>query len=252
MTLIERMARSPLLLAALFGVAALIGAGLFAGFQAIAGGGMAGSDRARVETVVRDYLLAHPEILPEAMERLRERETGKTVAANRKDIIEPFASAWAGNPKGDVTVAVYMDYACGYCRASLPAIAKLLESDPKVRIVYRELPVLSDESVVAARWALAAAEQGKFKPFHDALYAAGQLTPEALEAAIDKAGLDRARATAAIETQPVADELARNRRTASLLGFSGTPSWVIGNSVVYGAVGYDELVKAVARAREKS
>lgn len=251
MTLLERVTRSPLLLALLFVVAALLGAGLFAGLQTLFAGGVAGTERARIESVVRDYVLEHPEILPEAMERLRDRETGKAVAANRAAIVEPFASAWAGNPKGDVTVAVYMDYACGYCRASLPAIAKLLESDPRVRVVYRELPVLSEESGVAARWALAAAEQGKFKPFHDALYAAGQLSPEAITQAAATAGLDKSRAAATIDTQKVTEEIARNQRTASQLGFTGTPSWVIGDKVIYGAVDYDELVKAVARAREK-
>ena len=109
-----------------------------------------GVERAQVEAIVHDYVLAHPEILPEAMEKLRDRESGKTVTANRAAIVTPFGSAWAGNPKGDVTLVEYFDYNCGYCRASLPMIAKLIAADPKVRVVFRELPILSAESRIAA------------------------------------------------------------------------------------------------------
>jgi len=247
----DKIARSPWLLAGLFLLAALIGAGAIVGYQRFVPGAVDAGDKAKVERVVHDYVLEHPEIIPEAMDRLRERETGKVVAANRGAIVTPYAGAWMGNPKGDVTVVAYMDYACGYCRASLPAIATLLEKDPNVRVVYREYPILSDESVTAARWALAAAEQNRFKPFHDALYAAGQLSEAAIQAAAAKAGLDKAQAEAAIKAPRVEAELRTNHQMASQLNVSGTPSWVIGDQVVYGALGYDQLAEAVAKARKK-
>jgi len=247
----EKFTRSPWLLAGLFLLAALAGAGALFGYQRLMPAAIDAGDRAKVERVVHDYVLEHPEIIPEAMDRLRDRETGKVVAANRGAIVTPYAGAWMGNPGGDVTVAAYMDYACGYCRASLPAIATLLEKDPNVRIVYREYPILSDASVTAARWALAAAEQNKFKPFHDALYAAGQLNDAAIQAAADKAGLDKARAQAAINTPRVESELRTNHQMAAQLNVSGTPSWVIGDQVVYGALTYDQLAETVAKARKK-
>lgn len=248
--MIERLAKSRLALAALALVAALLGATALWAFQRVAPGSLAGADRARVENVVRDYVLAHPEIIPEAMDLLRDRETGKVIAANADAILEPVGSAWAGNPKGDVTLVEYFDYNCGYCRASLPTIAQLIASDPKIRVVFRELPILSQESNVAAKISLAAAEQGKFKVFHDTLYAGGQLTPASIAAAAKAAGVDMNRAAA---YAPRADaEIASNMAMARQLNMTGTPSWVIGDKVVSSALPLEALQKAVAAARARS
>ncbi len=208
------------------------------------------SDRAATETVVRDYILANPEILPEAMRRLQAKESGKAVAANRDAIVEPFPGAIAGNPKGDVSVVAYLDYACGFCRASLPAITGLIASDPNVRIVYRELPILSPDSRTAAEWALAAAIQNKFKPFHDALYASGRVDADTIRQAATTAGLDMAAAEAAIRSPQVVAEIERNLKTAGTLGFTGTPSWVVGDQVLSGAQTLPALQTAVADARK--
>jgi protein-disulfide isomerase len=239
------MPRNPLLAFGALLLAALLGAAAFALLQPL----LPGSDRARTEAIVRDYVLTHPEILPEAMQKLQEREVGKAVAANRSGIETPFAGAWAGNPQGDVTLVAYMDYACGYCRASLPAIEKLLADDPKVRIVYRELPILSPGSRTAAEWALAAAEQGKFRPFHAALYAQSGLGEDAIARAAATAGLDIARARTTAGSQAVAQEIARNMQQAGQLGVTGTPTWVVGNQMLSGAIGYEGLSAAVAKAR---
>ena len=248
--MIEYFAKSRLALAAIALVAALIGATALWAFQQVAPGSLAGADRARVENVVRDYVLAHPEIIPQAMDLLRDRETGKVIAANADAILEPVGSAWAGNPKGDVTLVEYFDYNCGYCRASLPTIAQLIASDPKVRVVFRELPILSEESGVAAKLSLAAAEQGKFTVFHDALYAGGQLTPASIAAAAKAAGIDMNRAAA---YAPRAEaEIASNMAMARQLNMTGTPSWVIGDKVVSSALPLDALQKAVAAARARS
>lgn len=247
--MIESVAKKPLALAGLVAVSAAIGAGLVLAVQALTPGTADEAEAKRIGTVVREYVLENPELLPEAMQRLQARETGKAVAANRDAIFQPYAGAWEGNPNGDVTVSVWMDYACGYCRASLPLIARLVAEDPKIRIVYRELPVLSEGSRVAARWALAAAEQGKFKAFHSALYAGGQLSEASIDAAAASAGLDRAKAQAAIATPRVEAEVTRNLDTAGKLGVTGTPSWVIGDQAISGMVPYEVLTKAVAAAR---
>ena len=118
---------------------------------------------------VRTYLLDHPEVIPEAMQRLQDREQGKAVAAIGGDLIKPFGSAYTGNPQGDVTLVEFYDYNCGYCRASLPQLKQLTQADPKLRIVYRELPILAPSSRDAARASLLAASQGKFAAFPDAL-----------------------------------------------------------------------------------
>lgn len=248
--MIERLSRNPAALAGLLLVAVIAGAGAMWAMRNMAPGSPAASDKGRIEAVVRDYLLSHPEVIPEAMRKLQERETGKVIAANRAAILEPFGSAWIGNPKGDVTVVEYFDYNCVFCRSSLPTIAALVASDPKVKVVFREFPILSADSAVAARLSLAAAAQGKFNRFHDALYAAGPVTPETMAAAARKAGLDMARAAA---FAPQADaEIASNRQVAQALGLTGTPSWVIGDRVVSAALPLEELQKAVAAARNPS
>lgn len=207
------------------------------------------NDRAATETVIHDYILANPEILPEAMRRLQANEAGKAVAANRAAITEPFPGAVAGNPNGNVSVVAYLDYACGFCRASLPAITGLIARDPNVRIVYRELPILSPDSRTAAEWALAAALQNKFKPFHDALYASGRVDAAAIDAAAKTAGLDMTAARAAIRSPQIVAEIERNMKTAGALNFTGTPSWVVGDQVLGGAQTLAALQTAVAEAR---
>jgi protein-disulfide isomerase len=237
------MSRFTLPLTAL--LSGLIGAGLVWSVEHVASPG--GADQARTERVVHDYLLAHPEIIPQAMQALQERQSGETVAANRDAIVTPFGSAWAGNPKGDVTLVEYFDYNCGYCRASLPMIADLLKRDPNLRIVYRDLPILSDESRVAARASLAAAQQGKFLGFHDALYAGGPVSDASIRAAAAKAGVT----LAALDANTIDAEIAKNMQTAAKLGMNGTPSWVVGNRVLSGALPIEDLENAIAAARRK-
>lgn len=198
---------------------------------------------------VRSYLLAHPEVLPEAMEALRTRESARAVAAHRAAIVEPFPGAVGGNPNGDVTVVAFMDYACGYCRASLPELARLVASDGNVRVVYRELPILGPASGRAAQWSLAAAQQGRFLPFHQALYAGGQLTDASIDAAVAQAGIDRGRATVAVSSPGVMTELEKNLATARALGVNATPTWVIGDRLLSGLLQHDELARAVKDAR---
>jgi protein-disulfide isomerase len=233
--------RATLPLIALLG--AVIGAGIVWSYDRFAAPG--GADQARIERVVHDYVLAHPEIIPQAMQKLQDQQSGQMVAANRDAIVTPFGSAWAGNPEGDVTLVEYFDYNCGYCRASLPLIADLLKRDPKLRIVYRDLPILSDESRAAARASLAAAQQGKFQGFHDALYAAGPVSEATIKGAAARAGVS----LAAIDTGIVDAEIAKNMQTAAKLGMNGTPSWVVGDRILSGALPIEEIEKAIAAAR---
>jgi protein-disulfide isomerase len=199
---------------------------------------------------VRTYLLAHPEVIPEAMRKLQERESGKSVAANRALIETPFGNAFTGNPRGDVTLVEYYDYNCGYCRASLPAIRQLVASDPKLRVVFRELPILAPTSRDAARMSLLAASQGKFAAFHDALYGGGRVSAESIAAAARTAGVDTSR-LAAIAPRLDA-EIAANLETAGKLGMTGTPSWVVGDRVLSGALPVDQLASAIAAARTRT
>ena len=214
-------------------------------------GNVGTSDKAAIEKIVHDYILDHPEIIPQAIEKLQARRMATSIETIRPAIETPFAGAWEGAAKGDVTVVEFFDYACGYCRASLPDLAKLVAEDKGVKIVYRELPILSEESANAAKVSLLAAEKGQYMPFHRALYEAGQITKNSIMAAAATVGIDRAAAEAAMSNSKYDAEIQSNIGLAQKLQASGTPTFVIGGQVLNGAVGYDALKQAVAAARQK-
>jgi len=197
----------------------------------------------------REYLLANPEVLPEAMELLQQRETLARIAPLRSQLEAPFPGAVLGNPQGSVTLVEFSDYACGYCRSSLPDVQRLIAANPDLKVVVREYPILTPESADAARMALAAAQQGRYAAFHDAMFAAGQPTPETIEAAARQAGLDLEQARGAIASGVFDGQLQGNMALAQQLGVSGTPSWVVGEQALNGAVGFERMGQAIADAR---
>lgn len=209
------------------------------------------ADKAAIEQIVREYILTHPEILPEAMSNLEARESKKVVDANRSRIETPFAGAWEGAADADVTLVEFFDYACSYCRASRPDVDRLLSEDKKLKVVYRELPILGPQSLDAALASLAVAQQGNYGEFHRTLYKAGRITPQIIADAMEKARADAGRAREAEKSAAVKDEIATNIELQRLLQLTGTPSWVVGDTVLNGAVGYDELKKAIAAARAR-
>lgn len=193
---------------------------------------------------VRDYLLENPEILPEAMDRLREREAAKVVSANRSALETPFAGAWAGAADGDVVLVEFFDYACGYCRKSNADIERLLREDPKLKVVWREWPVLGPDSEAAARASLAAARAGRFKPFYDSLFAAGRPTADAVGNARSAVGL-----SGDLPAGEADRELSRNFQLARSLEATGTPTFVVGDQIFQGAVGYEAVRDAIRETR---
>lgn len=208
-------------------------------------------DRTAIEAVVHDYILDHPEIITEAMKRLQAKQTAAMIDENRAQLETPFAGAWDGAAKPDVTVVAFMDYACGYCRASLPDIARLVQDDPRVRVVYHELPIITEGSVAAARVSLYAAESGRFAAFHKAMYAEGGVEKDKILDAAGKAGLDPAKVKAELDNKARNDLISGNIRLAQTLEAQGTPLFVIGDQIFYGAVGYNTLKAAVEKARGK-
>jgi protein-disulfide isomerase len=214
-------------------------------------GSVAAGDKAAIEKIVHDYILEHPEIIPEAVERLQAKRVADSIGESRKAIETPYAGAWEGAASGDVTLVEFFDYACGYCRASLPDLAKLVGEDKGLKVVYRELPILSDESADAAKVSLLAAEKGKYMPYHRALYASGKVTRDTILAAAAKVGIDRPAAEAAIASKKYDAEIQSNIALAQKLRATGTPTFVVGDQVLNGAVGYDALKQAVAAVRAK-
>jgi protein-disulfide isomerase len=204
------------------------------------------AETARIEHIVHDYVINHPEIIAEAFQRRDERELAKVVDEHRKDIERPFASEWAGARDGNVTLVEFFDYACPFCRATNADVARLLSEDPNLKVVWREFPVLGENSMAAARASLAAAKQGKFTQFHEQLFAAGPPTPQAIERVQKLLNL------APMQSVEFTQEIDQNVDIARKLAAQGTPTFVIGDKVLNGAVGYDALKAAIAEARKKA
>jgi len=196
----------------------------------------------------RDYLLAHPEVLPEAMDVLQQRDMAARIEPLRDELEQPFPGAVLGNPQGTVTLVEFTDYACSFCRQSLADVEALIAANPNLRVVMREYPILSEGSAQAARMALAAAAQGKYEGFHNAMFAADGPSPENIAAAARTAGVDLTRAQAAIARGDFEAQLQNNVFLAQSMGFTGTPSWIVGNNVLNGAVGRDAIAAAIAQA----
>jgi len=199
--------------------------------------------------MTRHYLLENPDILPEMVENLERAEASKRLASAGDELTQPFPGAVLGNPDGAITLVKFTDYGCGYCRTSRPDIDALIADNPDLRVVIREWPIFQG-SDGPARMALAAAQQGKFAAFHDAMFAQGSTAHDAVLSAAAQAGLDLAEADEFLSSDAANIELAKNTSMARQLGFGGTPSWVVGEAAFEGAVGKDNLQKAVDDARD--
>ena len=197
--------------------------------------------------IVRQGLMADPNILNETVDALRDAQYAPVLSANRAAIEVPFGSSWKGSAKPDVTLVEFFDYACPYCKASNASVDRLMAEDKDLRVVYRELPILGPDSVTSARLSLQASKLGRFGQFHDTLWATGRPAPETNARAAQAAG---------IPVQPQQDpaieaELKRNVQLAGQLGATGTPLFIVGDRVMNGAVGYQTLREAIAKARAK-
>lgn len=212
----------------------------------------------RVRELVRETILANPEILLEAFESLEQRSL-EAEASARSDVIgqqrllleqDPNAPVLA-NADGDVTIVEFFDYNCPYCRRVKPTVEDLIEADPGVRIVYREWPILGDGSVFAARAALASREQGLYEEFHWALMGMeGRAEERSVLMVAREVGLDVQQLRLDMEAPEVEEHIETSMRLAELLGVTGTPAFIIGNSLIPGAVGLEVLQEAVGDVRE--
>ncbi len=208
------------------------------------------TDKAAIEKVVHDYILEHPEILPEAVERLKRNEDARQLSGIADAVETPFPGAVLGNPQGRITLVEFTDFACTFCRKSVEDVDALIAANPDLRVVVREWPILSPASDDAARMGLAAAEQGKYAQFHHAMFEIGHPDAANIAAAGAASGLDMDRARRIGADPAISAEVARNLDFARKLGFTGTPSWVIGDQMMAGAVGKEVLARAIAAARE--
>ncbi|WP_127561395.1 DsbA family protein [Nioella ostreopsis] len=213
----------------------------------------------RVRELVRETILANPEILVEAIAILEERAAQDRVTASadiiaaQRQLLERDSNAPVlANQDGDVTIVEFFDYNCPYCRRAVPAVEGLIEADPGIRLVYREWPILGEGSVFAARAALAARQQGFYEEFHWALMGMnGRAEERSVLRIAEEVGLDIDQLRADMEAPEVAEHIETSIRLADLLGITGTPTFILGDNLVPGAVEQEVLQRLVDEVREE-
>ena len=219
------------------------------------------SQRGDIETIVRNYLIAHPEVLEEAMAELNKRQAAAeaekhqaSVASNAEAIFNSPRGVVLGNKDGDVNFVEFFDYNCGYCKRAMADMLDLMKTDPKLKVVLKEFPVLSQGSVEAAQVAVAVRMQDpsgkKYLDFHQKLLGGrGPADKARAMAAAKDAGLDTARIEKDLASPEVKATIEENFKLAEAMGMNGTPSYVIGKQVVVGAVGLESLKEKISLAR---
>jgi protein-disulfide isomerase len=218
--------------------------------------------RHEIETIVKDYLIAHPEVMQDVINALdkhqKEAEAEKaraTIKANNATLFNSPHQVVLGNPHGNVTVVEFFDYNCAFCKHALPDMLKLLQADPNLRFVLKEFPVLGPGSVEAAHVAVAARMQdptgAKYIEFHQKLLGGRGAADKARALAVAKeVGFDMDRLQKDMNSPEVKTTIDEDMKLADDLGIDGTPSYVIGDQLVVGAVGFDELKKKLAASQK--
>jgi protein-disulfide isomerase len=212
----------------------------------------------QIEAIVGDYLKTHPEVLIDAMQaaddKMKADEKDKAqqaLAASHREVYDDPLSPVAGNPKGDVTLVEFFDYRCPYCKQVEPALEKLVADDHQVRFIYKEFPVLGPESEIAARVALAARKQGKYDAFHRAMMAtSGHIDEATIYKVAASVGLDVERVKQDMHSPEIEKELKANIDLGTQLDLSGTPSFIVGDTIVPGAISADALKQLISNARK--
>ena len=208
------------------------------------------------DAAIERYIRAHPEVIEQslqAMEAKREADQKEqqkvALKAKQYELLHDPLSPVSGNPKGEITVIEFYDYRCGFCKKAASAVTELQKVDPRVRVVYKDFPILGEPSEIAAKAALASQAQGKHQAFHEALLAShADMTKESVLKIAAKTGLNAKRLEADMADPKWKGVIAKNRALARELGISGTPGFIVGNELVPGALDLNGLKELIARA----
>lgn len=242
---------------AVVALCALAGAMIVAPAQAQ----MSPAQRGEIESIVREYLIKNPEVLRDAFMEL-ERRSKEEEEIQRRAAIEQLRGqifnsrhqAVVGNPQGKITLVEFYDYNCGFCKRGLEDVARLIKENPDLRVVLKEFPVLSQGSMEAAQVASAVRLQvspDRFWNFHHKLMSSRGAIGRAQALAVAKeVGVDMARLTRDMDGPEVKAALAETMQLGESLGINGTPSYVVGQDVVVGAVGFESLQTRIANVRK--
>jgi len=212
-----------------------------------------------MQQAIRDYILAHPEVLIESLQRAKKKEDQRLVASRKstietfqKDLTEDPSAPIFGNPNGDVTLVEFFDYRCPYCRRMEPLLQSLIKGDPGLRVVQKEFPILGPTATYAARVALAAQKQGKHAQLHEALMAQKpNIDEETILKTAAGVGLDIDRIKADMNSPEVETEIQRTLQIAKELGLNGTPSFIVGTELLPGGTDLGTLKSMISDGRRR-
>jgi protein-disulfide isomerase len=212
-----------------------------------------------IQGIIRNYLLENPEVIVEAVEILRERQRQAeaqqregAIKAHKAALTDPGPLPVLGNPDGDVTIVEFFDYRCPYCRSVADDLFETVEADGNVRLVMKEYPILGEESVAAARVAIATAAQGKYAEFHHKLITeVRNVSRESALKLAESMGLDMDKLKADMNDTWVDEELRRTFSLAQALSVSGTPAFIVGGTMAPGAIPAARLRQMIAQTREQ-
>jgi len=210
-----------------------------------------------LDTAIHDYLMANPKVIMDSVEQYRQNMENADAQAfavkikeKHEEIYNDKASPVAGNPKGDVTLVEFFDYNCGYCKQAFKDVQTLVGEDKNLRVVFKEIPILSESSHTAARYALASDKQGKYWEYHTALMtSSGQINDAKLESVAKDVGLDVKKLKADAETPEIRAAIEKNLELAREIGISGTPGFVLGDEALRGHYGLEALRKFIKDQR---
>ena len=207
----------------------------------------------QIKQLALEAILENPDIIMQAVAILQQREQERAASGASTVRLQLESDPNApnlGNPEGDVTVVEFFDYNCPYCRSAGQTVQALLATDANVRVIYREWPILGDDSVIAARAALAAREQGKYEAFHWALMSGdGRVTEAVIFKVARDLGMDVAQLEADMVRPAVEAHIALSNALAQQLGFTGTPAFIVDDKTAPGMLSVDEITRLVAEAR---
>lgn len=218
------------------------------------------AEKLRFESLIREYLMNNPEVILQAVQKLKEREAAQAKTRSREAIAENAAALFddpdspqIGPADAPVTLVEFLDYQCGYCKKMFPILHELAERRDDLRIVFKDLPFLGPKSRVAARAALAAQRQDAYYAFHEAVMTMrGQLSKARLLDVAASLGLDVDRLERDMADPAIDARIDGNVALARALGIGGTPALVVGETLIPGAVGYDQLARLVDRAKAEA
>lgn len=257
--LIRRIAALPSILLAL-ALALAAAAGPVTAQEQSHPGGFSGAQVEGIEQLIRQYLLEHPEVLIESLTAYQQQQQQAEANRQKEALREQRAALERdpdapvlGNPEGDVTIVEFFDYRCPYCRRVSDTVRNTVEQDGRIRLVMKEFPILGPQSVQAARAALASVRQGKYEEFHYALMTeTGDMSDAFIRSVARDVGLDVEKLEEDMKDPAIEEMLARNYAQARSLEINGTPAFVIGDSLVPGAIDAATLKRLVRQARQGS